>query len=79
MQPRKRIMDVITKNNTAFLSVNIIEVIYQKYKRIQVELKSVSYKTFTETVTVTVTETVTVNKYVRHRNIDCCLYMIGEI
>ena len=61
------------------LSINIVELIDQEYQRIQVELNSFSCKAVTETVTVTVIETVTVNKYVRHWNSSCYLYIIAEI
>ena len=62
----------MSKNSTALLSLNIIEVIDREYQRMKVEENSFSYKTVTETVTVTVTETVTVGGHVRHISSGCC-------
>ena len=74
IQPLNGIIGIISKNSTASLSINIFEVIDREHQRIQVEQKSFSCKTLTETVTVTktVTETVTVSNYVRHRSSGCC-------
>ena len=61
-------MDILSKNSTALLSINIVEVTDREYQRTdEVELF----------LSKTVTETITVNSYVRHRNSGCYLYIIA--
>ena len=52
IQPLNGIICIISKNSTALLSINIVEVIDREYQRKLVEQNSFSCKTVTEAVTV---------------------------